>query len=35
MAVHYVTGNLLVADIDYICHQVNCQGNWRNNNDLL
>lgn len=26
MAVHYVKGNLLEADVDYICHQVNCQG---------
>jgi O-acetyl-ADP-ribose deacetylase (regulator of RNase III) len=25
MAVHYKTGNLLNAPVDYICHQVNCQ----------
>lgn len=24
--VQYKTGNLLTADVDYICHQVNCQG---------
>jgi O-acetyl-ADP-ribose deacetylase (regulator of RNase III) len=24
--VHYVIGNLLDSDCDYICHQVNCQG---------
>lgn len=24
--VHYKDGNLLDADVDYICHQVNCQG---------
>ena len=24
--VHYVKGNLLDSDCDYICHQVNCQG---------
>lgn len=24
--VHYKTGNLLDAPVDYICHQVNCQG---------
>ena len=23
--VHYVTGNLLESDCQYICHQVNCQ----------
>lgn len=23
---HYVKGNLLDSDCDYICHQVNCQG---------
>lgn len=23
---HYVIGNLLDSDCDYICHQVNCQG---------
>jgi O-acetyl-ADP-ribose deacetylase (regulator of RNase III) len=26
MSVHYVTGDLLQADVQYICHQVNCQG---------
>jgi O-acetyl-ADP-ribose deacetylase (regulator of RNase III) len=26
MGVHYKTGNLLDAPVDYICHQVNCQG---------
>lgn len=26
MAVHYKFGNLLDAPVDYICHQVNCQG---------
>ena len=26
MAVHYKSGNLLDAPVDYICHQVNCQG---------
>lgn len=26
MAVHYKIGNLLDAPVDYICHQVNCQG---------
>ena len=24
--VHYVMGNLLDSNCDYICHQVNCQG---------
>lgn len=24
--IHYKDGNLLDADVDYICHQVNCQG---------
>ena len=24
--IHYVNGNLLDSDVDYICHQVNCQG---------
>lgn len=24
--VQYKTGNLLTADVDFICHQVNCQG---------
>ena len=24
--IHYVKGNLLDSDCDYICHQVNCQG---------
>ena len=24
--VQYKTGNLLAANVDYICHQVNCQG---------
>jgi O-acetyl-ADP-ribose deacetylase (regulator of RNase III) len=24
--IHYVKGNLLNSDCDYICHQVNCQG---------
>ena len=24
--VHYEVGNLLDAPVDYICHQVNCQG---------
>jgi O-acetyl-ADP-ribose deacetylase (regulator of RNase III) len=26
MSVHYKFGNLLDAPVDYICHQVNCQG---------
>ena len=26
MSVHYVKGNVLDADVRYICHQVNCQG---------
>ena len=26
MSIHYKDGNLLEADMDYICHQVNCQG---------
>lgn len=26
MSLHFVKGNLLDADLDYICHQVNCQG---------
>ena len=26
MSMHYVTGDLLASDCDYICHQVNCQG---------
>ena len=26
MGVYYKTGNLLEAPVDYICHQVNCQG---------
>ncbi len=26
MAIHYKIGNLLDAPVDYICHQVNCQG---------
>lgn len=24
--IHYTNGNLLNAPVDYICHQVNCQG---------
>ena len=24
--IYYTTGNLLTSDVDYICHQVNCQG---------
>lgn len=24
--IYYVNGNLLDSDVDYICHQVNCQG---------
>ena len=24
--IHYVKGNLLDSNCDYICHQVNCQG---------
>lgn len=24
--IHYIKGNLLDSDCDYICHQVNCQG---------
>lgn len=27
--VQYKTGNLLEADVEYICHQVNCQGRMR------
>ena len=27
--IHYVKGNLLDSDCDYICHQVNCQGVMR------
>ena len=26
MGIHYKTGDLLDAPVDYICHQVNCQG---------
>lgn len=26
MSVHFEIGNLLDAPVDYICHQVNCQG---------
>ena len=26
MAIYQVSGDLLKADVDYICHQVNCQG---------
>ena len=26
MSVHYVQGDLLEANVNYICHQVNCQG---------
>lgn len=26
MAVYEMKGDLLMADVDYICHQVNCQG---------
>lgn len=26
MAIYEVKGNLLTADVQYICHQVNCQG---------
>ena len=26
MGIHHKTGNLLDAPVDYICHQVNCQG---------
>ena len=26
MSIYYKTGNLLEAPVDYICHQVNCQG---------
>lgn len=26
MSIHFIKGNLLEADVDYICHQVNCQG---------
>ena len=26
MAVYFEIGNLLDAPVDYICHQVNCQG---------
>ena len=26
MSVYYVNGNLLEANLDYYCHQVNCQG---------
>lgn len=26
MSIHFVKGNLLEADLDYYCHQVNCQG---------
>ena len=26
MGMYYKTGNLLDAPVDYICHQVNCQG---------
>ena len=26
MSVNWVKGDLLEADVDYICHQVNCQG---------
>ena len=26
MSIHFVKGNLLEADLDYCCHQVNCQG---------
>ena len=26
MGMYYKTGNLLEAPVDYICHQVNCQG---------
>ena len=26
MSVYFKIGNLLDAPVDYICHQVNCQG---------
>ena len=26
MAIYYMNGNLLEARVNYICHQVNCQG---------
>ena len=26
MGIHYKTGNLLDAPVNYLCHQVNCQG---------
>lgn len=26
MGIYFITGNLLNAPVDYICHQVNCQG---------
>lgn len=26
MSIHFVKGNLLDANLDYYCHQVNCQG---------
>ena len=26
MSIYFETGNLLNAPVDYICHQVNCQG---------
>lgn len=26
MSMHYIIGDLLTSDCDYICHQVNCQG---------
>lgn len=29
MAIHHVTGNLLQSNVDYICHQVNCQARMR------
>ena len=29
MSVYFETGNLLDAPVDYICHQVNCQGRMR------
>lgn len=26
MSIHFIKGNLLEANLDYYCHQVNCQG---------
>ena len=26
MSIYHVKGSLLDADVDYYCHQVNCQG---------